>query len=329
MAARRYYESSCARAAARCRAWPIPRCVGRRELHHDDPVADSRLRDRFGRFGAGLAAVAGRRRGRLPVVVGHALASWLPLRVRQALGFDRGRVLLQIDRAPIALQPATPASDGLQLRLQQGGELRDLGHAPAWPTAATTRSRRRGDPLAALLGPRLADLPRWLLLPAARPAPAPAAAGGRGRTAARCGRLRDRPANPFSADAVAFDARVLGRRDSDGQLDAELVAVPRSALRPRSWPRSGCLPRPLAGVDVAATDGTPLGVNLLPLAQRRRACRSVPRLELGARRGRRARASPRCCGSCSRTAARPPPRSSATSPGARSPHARPPRSAQS
>ncbi|MFD0739095.1 PilN domain-containing protein [Lysobacter koreensis] len=238
-------------------------------------IADSRLRDRFGRFGARLGGSSlGVGAGGFLSWWGHALASWLPLRVRQALGFDRGRVLLQIDRAPIpaeAMAAAPPAQgDGLQLRLQQGGELRDLGHAPGLADGSHDPITAPGDPLAALLGPRLTDLPRWLLLPAAsglrRRLPLPAAAAERLRDVV--GFEIDRQ-TPFSADAVAFDARVLGRRDSDGQLDVELVAVPRSALDPQ-LAALGLLASTLAGVDVAATDGTPLGVNLLPLSQRRR-----------------------------------------------------------
>jgi general secretion pathway protein L len=92
--------------------------------------------------------------------------------------------------------------------------------------------------------------------------------------AAAIERLRDVVAfeidrqTPFAADAVAFDARLLGRRDSDGQLDAELVVVPREALTVQ-LDALGPLAGSLAGIDVAGGDGTPLGVNLLPLAQRR------------------------------------------------------------
>ena len=61
----------------------------------------------------------------------------------------------------------------------------------------------------------------------------------------------------------------MASRESDGQLDAELVAVPLSVLDPQLL-ALGPLAATLAGVDVAASDGVPLGVNLLPPAQRSR-----------------------------------------------------------
>lgn len=202
---------------------------------------------------------------------GRNLAAWLPLRARQALGMDRGRLLLQVQ------------GDALSLRLQRGAELRELGVLPglaayADPAAAELAAlagpnavvAHIGDPLAPLLPSGLADLPRWLLLPAAsslrRRLALPAAAAERLRDVV--GFEIDRQ-TPFTADAVAFDARVLARRDADGQLDAELVAVPRQALNPQ-LAAIGPLADSLAGVDVAGADGVPLAVNLLPPAQRRR-----------------------------------------------------------
>lgn len=188
---------------------------------------------------------------------GHALASWLPLRMRRVLGFDRGRLLLQADRGE------------LQLRLQRGELVRDLGRVPVLAAPAPGETAV-SDPLALLLTARMAELPRWLLLPAAsalrRRLALPAAAGDRLRDVV--GFEIDRQ-TPFTAEAVAFDARVLGRRESDGQLDVELVAVPRAALDPQ-LAMLGPLAGTLAGVDVAGADGTPLGVNLLPPLQRSR-----------------------------------------------------------
>ena len=191
---------------------------------------------------------------------GRNLAAWLPLRARQALGMDRGRLLLQVQ------------GDALSLRLQRGAELRELGVLPGLAAYADPAAAE----LAALAGPNallpsgLADLPRWLLLPAAsslrRRLALPAAAAERLRDVV--GFEIDRQ-TPFTADAVAFDARVLARRDADGQLDAELVAVPRQALNPQ-LAAIGPLADSLAGVDVAGADGVPLAVNLLPPAQRRR-----------------------------------------------------------
>ncbi|MGO1073621.1 PilN domain-containing protein [Lysobacter sp. CA199] len=188
---------------------------------------------------------------------GRTLASWLPLRARQALGVDRGRLLLQVD------------GDQVHLRLQQAGELRDLAVLPSLAALNVAGEAVVADPLAPLLPPRIGDLPRWLLLP-------PAASLRRRLTlpAAAAERLRDVVGfeidrqTPFTADAVAFDARVIGRRDSDGQLDAELVAVPRQSLDPQLT-AIGPLASTLAGIEVSGTDGVPLGVNLLPPAQRR------------------------------------------------------------
>jgi len=203
------------------------------------------LRDRLGRQVARWTGTGG-----FFAWWGRSLAAWLPRRWRLALGLDRGRLLLQ------------PDADAVQLRLQDGDGVRDLAHVPGLAAAD-------GDALAALLSPELADLPRWLLLPAA--------AGLRRRLflpAAAAERLRDVVGfeidrqTPFAPDAVAFDARLLGRRDSDGQLDTELVVVPREALSAQ-LDALGPLAGSLAGIDVAGGDGTPLGVNLLPLAQRR------------------------------------------------------------
>lgn len=184
-----------------------------------------------------------------------SLAAWLPARWRRVLGFDRGRLLMQVD------------GDGLQLRVQRGDAVEDLGRVPlpavdAEPTAA--------DPLAKLLAPAVADLPRWLLLAPAhglrRRLRLPAAAAGRLRDVA--GFEIDRQ-TPFSADAVVYDARVVGRREGDGQLDAELVVVPRHVLEPQ-LAALGPLAGRLAGVDAATAGGVPVAVNLLPPAQRHR-----------------------------------------------------------
>ncbi len=223
----------------------------------------ARPRDRFGRLGARLGSGAGGVAGGFLAWWGHALASWLPVRARQALGMDRGRLLLQVD------------GDALQLRLQRGSAVRDLAQLPgmAGSTASGVAPEIDPlpvDPLAPVLGAAIADLPRWLLLPASvslrRRMLLPAGAAERLRDVV--GFEIDRQ-TPFSADAVAFDARVLGRRDGDGQLDVELVAVPLVALNPQRA-ALGPLAATLAGIDVAAADGAPLGINLLPLAQRRR-----------------------------------------------------------
>lgn len=207
----------------------------------------SRLHERAGRFGARLGV-----RGFL-AWWGRSLAAWLPPRARVALGLDRGRLLLQVD------------GESLQLRLQRGGEVRDLGHVPLPAEAAIAV-----DPFAPLLGARLADLPRWLLLPAAsalrRRLSLPAAAADRLRDVVGFEIERQ---TPFTVDAVVFDARVVGRRDADGQIDVELVAVPRTALDPL-LAALGATAATLSGVDVATADGRPLEVNVLDPALRRR-----------------------------------------------------------
>ena len=215
------------------------------------------LRDAFGRSSARWLGSGG-----FFAWWGRSLAAWLPRAWRLSLGMDRGRLLLQA--APVidaGLQ--FDQADALQLRLQDGDGLRDLGRIPG-----LLDSDDAGDPLASLLAPALADLPRWLLLPAAtvlrRRLALPAAAAER---------LHDVVAfeidrqTPFAADAVAFDARVLDRRESDGQLDVELVVVPRATLDAQVA-ALGPLASSLAGIDVAAGDA-PLGVNLLAPAQRR------------------------------------------------------------
>jgi general secretion pathway protein L len=180
---------------------------------------------------------------------GRSLAAWMPPRWRRAVGMDRGRLLLLAE------------GDGLLVRLQRADGLRDL--AQLSQGAAGELDLQSG------LAPELADLPRWLLLPAAsglrRRLALPAAA--REHLHDVVGFEVDRQ-TPFSADAVAYDARILGRRASDGQLDAELVVVPRTTLATQ-LEQLGPLAGSLAGADLAASDGAPLGVNLLPPAQRR------------------------------------------------------------
>ena len=201
------------------------------------------LRDRFGRH---LARWAGT--GDFLAWWGRSLAAWVPPRWRRAVGLDRGRLLLQPDAA------------GVQLRLQRDDGIRDLAALP---------HPEDGDlGLRAALPHEFADLPRWLLLPAAsglrRRLVLPAAARERVRDVV--GFEIDRQ-TPFTADAVAHDARVLGRRGAD-QLDVELVVVPTATLDAQRA-RLGVLAEGLAGVDLAGGDGAPLGVHLLPSAQRR------------------------------------------------------------
>jgi general secretion pathway protein L len=213
----------------------------------EQTTATPRIRQRLGQVGGRLR----------PGLSGfwnwwaHALASWLPLRLRELFGLARERLLLQI------------AADSLRLTLERGDASRGLGQVP-W-SADTALD----DPFAPLLDQRIADLPRWLVLPATsglrRPMLLPSAAADR---------LRDVLAfeidrqTPFSAADVQYDARVTGRR-GDGQIELELVVVPTPTLQ-TALTALGPLARTLDGVDMLSGDGRTLGVNLLPGAQRHR-----------------------------------------------------------
>lgn len=205
----------------------------------------------LGRLAARLGPQATSLRG-LIAWWGRALAAWLPVRVRRAIGVDRGRLLL------------VPVADGaIDLRLQRAGELHDLGRVPVMADAASE------DPLAPVLAPAAVGLPRWLVLPPGgslvRRLALPAAAADRLRDVMRFELDRQ---TPFAPEDVLYDARLLGRRP-DGQLDVELVAAPRARVEPL-LALLGPLAGRLAGVDVLEPDGVPRGVNLLDPAARRR-----------------------------------------------------------
>ncbi|WP_038053255.1 MULTISPECIES: PilN domain-containing protein [Thermomonas] len=176
------------------------------------------------------------------------LLGWLPARLRRALAAGDDRLLL------------CPDAGELGLELQQAGELRRLASLPL-PLAAAV------DPLADLLRERAIGMPRWLLLPGAcglrRGLLLPAAARGRLRDVLAFEIERQ---TPFAATDVLFDGRVLALR-GDGQLQVELVVVPRQQLAVATAGLGGQGER-LAGVDLADEAGHPLGVNLLPPAQR-------------------------------------------------------------
>jgi general secretion pathway protein L len=213
----------------------------------------STLRDRFGRLHARLSPGA----GGFFAWWTRSLAAWLPPRWRATLGLGHDRLLL------------ATTGEALQLRLERddgvvGPVLEDIAVLPPLDGLPAD-----ADPLQPLLAPALADLPRWLVLPAAvglrRRLMLPAAAADRLRDVVSFEIDRQ---TPFSGDAVAFDARLLGRRPGDGQLDVELVVVPRAGLQPH-LDALGPLAGMLAGVDLADSAGHPLRVNLLAPAQRR------------------------------------------------------------
>lgn len=181
---------------------------------------------------------------------GAGLSAWLPTNWRQALAASADRLLVQAQ------------GEGLQLRRQAVSGLQDIAHLPV------PAGRGEGiDPLAGVLTRQAIDLPRWLLLPAA---------GGLRRSlllpAAARERLREvlgfeiERQTPFAAADVYYDGRVLGVRE-DGQLQAELVVVPR-ARADAAIAQLGALSGWLDGIDLADAEGRPLGVNLLPVSQR-------------------------------------------------------------
>lgn len=201
-------------------------------------IRESAMRDRLDSLRARLAPGAG---GFLSWW-GHALASWLPHRWRALLGLTRDRLLL------------LPAGDELRLQWQDTDGVRDLAQVPL---------PLEGADLDRLLGRRLAELPRWLMLPSThalrRPLVLPAAAADRLRDVVRFEIDRQ---TPFTADSVRYDACIRQRRE-DGQLDVDLVVMPRTRFDAALAPLGG-VAGALAGVDVADEAGRPLGVNLLP-----------------------------------------------------------------
>ena len=183
---------------------------------------------------------------------GEGLASWLPSRWRLLLAASSDRLLLQIE------------GDGIRLRRQAAGELQDVATLPV----PTSRGGIESDPLAGVLVGNAAELPRWLLLPAAsglrRTLQLPAAARERLREVLGFEIERQ---TPFAAGDVIYDGRVLRVRD-DGQLQVELVVVPRARFESANASLAG-LSSWLAGVDLADAEGRPLGINLLPAERRR------------------------------------------------------------
>lgn len=180
------------------------------------------------------------------------LLSWFPATLRNALRADRDRVLFQV------------LGDDLQLRRQHDDAVEDVAGLPL-PLPASAGM----DPMTGVLRDGARELPRWLLLPASmglrRSLVLPAAAGDRLRDVLGFEIERQ---TPFSAADVVYDGHVLQRRD-DGQLQVELVVVPRKQYESAAMQIQPLMPW-LAGVDLADGDGRTLGVNLLPPEQRTR-----------------------------------------------------------
>jgi len=180
-----------------------------------------------------------------------ALLAWLPDALRERFGLWPQRLLLRVDGEHVHVT----------LLRGQAQALGTLDVAAAASGAA--------DPLAARLPAMFADVPRWLLLPESavlrRRLRLPAAAAERLHDVT--GFEIDRQ-TPFASADVVHDARVLGTR-ADGQIEVELVVLTRTALEAALAPL-GTLAAGLSGVDVAAADGAPLGINLMPAARRHR-----------------------------------------------------------
>ncbi len=214
----------------------------------DNQAATPSLRQRLGRAGARLRPGAG---GFWRWWTG-ALASWLPPRLRALLGLAHERLLLQRDGGE------------LRLAVERGEGVVEAGTLP-W----TEHEAAGGEALlASLLAPRVADLPRWLLLPASgglrRRLSLPAAAADRLRDVV--GFEIDRQ-TPFAAADVYYDARALAR--TGDQVQAELVVVPRATVD-AALAALGTAAGTVAGVDMAGDDGAPLGIDLLAGTQRHR-----------------------------------------------------------
>jgi len=188
----------------------------------------------------------------------QALLAWLPDSLRDRFGLWPQRLLLRSE------------GDGLRMSLLRGGA-HELGTL-ALNLVGTRVDGAPADPLSTHLPAAVIEVPRWLLLPAVsvlrRRLRLPAAAAERLRevTAFEIDRQ-----TPFSRHEVVHDARLLGAR-ADGQIEVELVVITHAALD-TALDGLGPLAAGLSGIDVMEADGTPLGLNLLPVERRRRRAR--------------------------------------------------------
>ncbi len=191
-----------------------------------------------------------------------SLVLFLPASWRKALGVIHDRVLLSTEEG------------AWLIRVQDDDGIHVLSEESLLPTQELLETQ---------IGISRSRLPRWLLMPAAsglrRRLLLPAAAAARLRDVA--GYEIDRH-TPFLPADVFHDARVLNTRD-DGQLEAELIVVPREHAE-TMLKELGDMANGLAGIDLAGPDGTPAGVNLLPVDRRCHATDSslLPNLMLAA-----------------------------------------------
>ena len=180
---------------------------------------------------------------------GETVLSLLPEGLRRQLGVRHRRLLLRVN------------PQGLSLHAELDEQVQLLGLLPLDDAQLLAELRERLDANAG-------NVPRWLVLDAAqtlRPVLAvPASAEARLREVMQFEIDRQ---TPFSADQVSFEPRVLHRDAQSRQLKVELVVLPKSRLD-AALALLGPLAEGLAGVDVAAADGSRLGVNLLPAVGR-------------------------------------------------------------
>jgi general secretion pathway protein L len=181
--------------------------------------------------------------------VGGALLSALPASTRRQLGASRRRLLLQVDGGE------------LQLRALVDEQTTLVGSVPLDDPQLLEELRARLDAGAA-------SVPRWLLLDASqvlRPVLS-VPAGAEPRLREMMAHEIDRQ-TPFALEQVSYEPRVIARDLATRQLRVELVVLPLARLQ-ALLEQLGALSAGLAGVDVIAPDGSALGVNLLPAAQR-------------------------------------------------------------
>jgi general secretion pathway protein L len=180
---------------------------------------------------------------------GETVLSLLPEGLRRQLGVRHRRLLLRVN------------PQGLSLHAELDEQVQLLGLLPLDDTQLLDDLRERLDANAG-------NVPRWLVLDVTqtlRPVlSVPASAEARLREVMQFEIDRQ---TPFSAEQVSFEPRVLHRDAQTRQLKVELVVLPKSRLD-AALALLGPLAEGLAGVDVAAADGTRLGVNLLPAAGR-------------------------------------------------------------
>jgi general secretion pathway protein L len=182
-------------------------------------------------------------------LLGGTLLSALPATMRRQLGASRRRLLLQAN------------GNELQLRALVDEQTTLVGSVPLDDPKLLEDLRARLDAGAA-------SVPRWLLLDASqvlRPQ-LQVPAGAEPRLREMMVHEIDRQ-TPFAAEQVSFEPRVVARDAATRALRVELVVLPLARLQ-ALLEQLGPIATGLAGVDVIAPDGTALGVNLLPAAQR-------------------------------------------------------------